>query len=390
MASRVTVYDKNGIFLAELHAVDTTRSWVLNDYGRCEFTMSTSDPKCTELLMRYGNFVLIEHIPSQTTDGNGNIITNGKLPDWVGVIVPPRMWGINAVKITAFSAEYVMFNRAMPDDAVTDTGGGIFYELLNDANESALLFNAMQILPGNIDMGGPTFTETLKISAHEHAQNVATNLGQNFDISGGVSQGVLSLYGNWYPMRGINTNFQLHDGDNANIEFVQDILIEQGQLCNDVIGFGSYVTQKAIGHGHGHRKGRAKSPRIRRSGEQIDQDSINKYGLFQSNQTFNVSGLGAIVEADKAYLDQHAEPTLTFKINALDNGLTFSQLDIGNVLLLQLTTVGFFGGSTLGFQDWVRIDGMQYVDSINKVELTKHVYRPPRNRSGIEIPIGGV
>lgn len=388
MASRIRVFDNKGNWLDEFIGSNTVRSWVSNDYGRCEFTLATSDPKCTLANLNFGNFLYIEHIPSTYTDGNNVIQTRGKLPDWVGLIIPPRIWGTNQVKITAYTAEYVLLNRAMPDDVVTDTAGGIFTELLNDANDDADQFGAMEILPGNIWSGGPTYTEVLKLSAHEHAQNVANTYGNNFDVTGSIDgNGKLSLWGNYYEMKGVNTWFTLSDGDNGNIEFIADILQEQGTITNDILGFGASISEKAAGTGHGHRKGRAKTPKVRRQYEDYDTASINQYGLFRSNQTYNVSGLGAIHDANMSYLDEHSQPVMTFNINALDNLSTFDNLALGNVLQLQMSSVGFLNGG-LGFQDFVRVDAMQYDDLQNKVQLIKHVYRPPKNHSGIQIPIG--
>lgn len=389
MASRVRVFDNKGNWLDELESVATVRSWVLNDYGQCQFTLGTADPKCTLRNLQFGNLVYIEHIPSTYTDGNNVVQTRGKLPDWVGIIVTPRIWGINTVEVTVYSAEYILLNRSMPDDTVTDSAGGIFTELLNDANDDADQFDAIEILPGNIWTGGAEYTEVLKLSAHEHAQNVANTYGNNFDVTASIDgNGKLALWGNYYEMKGVNTWFTLSDGDNGNIEFLDRILEEQGTLCNDVIGIGANVSTKKASTGHGHKKGRAKSPHIRLSTEDYDTDSINKYGLFRSNQTYNVSGLGAIHDANMSYLDEHSNPTMTFHINALDNLKTFNNLATGNVLQLQLSKTGFFGGSQIGFQDFVRIDGLQYDDAQNKCELIKHVYRMPKNHSGIQIPIG--
>lgn len=381
MASRILIFDPNGNMLDELSA-STVRSWVLGDYGRCTFTLATSDPKCTPRNLNYGNLVLIQHIPS---------FTGGKLPDWVGVIVPPRTWGINKIEVNIYSAEYVLLNRAMPDDTITDTAGGIFWELLNNANDEADNFGAIEIQPGSIDTSGPTHTEVLKLSAHEHAQSISKLYGNDYDVTPQLNNdGSLSLMGNYYSMKGVNTQAVLQDGISGNIEFVDNILVEQGTLGNAVIGYGSDVSPKQAGTGHGHRKRKKvdRHNRTRRVGEDWDSQSINQYGLFESNQVYSVSGLGAIHTANLAFLDANAQPVMTFSINALDVGDTFSNLDLGNVLNLQMSSTGFFNNRQLGFNDWVRIDAMEYDDLQNKVKLIKHIYRPPRNRSGIQIPIG--
>lgn len=389
MASKIMVFDNMGNMLDEFVSTTTVRSWVLNDYGRCEFTMSTYDPKCNAKNLNYGNILLIQHVPSVSVDRNNNPQTNGQLPDWVGVIVPPRTWGINKVTVVAYSAEYIMLNRAMPDDVITDSAGGIFWELINYSNDDADEYGAIEIEPGQIDTSGATHSETLKLSALEHAKAVASTYGNDFDITPAViGNGHLLLQGNFYMMKGVNTQFILSDGDNANIEFNESILTEQGTLGNAVIGYGATVSTKVIGAGHGHRKGRVSTTKSRQSTEDADMNSILKYGLYLSNQSYNVSSLSDIHLANQQFLSQNSEPIMTFQINAADNLKTFDNLVVGNVLQLTLTTIGFFGGQ-IGFQDWVRLDGVEYDDLQNKAKLIMHIYRPPLGRIGIQIPIGG-
>src|SRR5215211_7474055 len=93
--------------LAELNAPTTPRSWVLNDVGRAEFSISTADPKCTEANLQFGNLVHSEHLP--TLDANSNL--NGKLPSWTGMILPNRDWNTGVLHAAAFSMEGVLTTR---------------------------------------------------------------------------------------------------------------------------------------------------------------------------------------------------------------------------------------------------------------------------------------
>ena len=74
--SRMSIYDKSGIYLTEIDA-DIDRTWKINDYGKATFTISKEDVKAVYEYIRFGNLIYIEH---------------NKLPAWAGVIDPPRDW----------------------------------------------------------------------------------------------------------------------------------------------------------------------------------------------------------------------------------------------------------------------------------------------------------
>ena len=86
------VFDQFGNPLDMLE-VRAPRSWLLNDVGQCVFSLSVRDPHCTERNLRYGNLVLVQ---------------SAGLPDWVGVIDPPRGRNYGSVTVTAYSAEYLL------------------------------------------------------------------------------------------------------------------------------------------------------------------------------------------------------------------------------------------------------------------------------------------
>ena len=89
--TELKVASRSGRILAELKANIRSISWRLNKVGKVEFEVSTLDPKAAETNLRYGNRVLFE-------------FENG-LPNWGGVIEPPRTWDRGVIKVTALSGE---------------------------------------------------------------------------------------------------------------------------------------------------------------------------------------------------------------------------------------------------------------------------------------------
>src|SRR3989304_9095222 len=89
--SRVIFCARDGTQLAEIDCA-TTRSWVLDEYGKAEIIVPKRDPKCTEDILNFGNRVLI---------------INDTTEMWGGVLYPPRRWGADSVTLTSFSGEFL-------------------------------------------------------------------------------------------------------------------------------------------------------------------------------------------------------------------------------------------------------------------------------------------
>src|SRR5688572_29825970 len=112
MPSVLSVYSHFRKPLAQIDAPVTPRSWVLNGYGKAEFSVGLPhlterfSPK-EETILQYNNLVYIEHVP--TKDAAGNV--NGKLPAWVGIILPDRTWNFGVLGAVAYSAEAILTFR---------------------------------------------------------------------------------------------------------------------------------------------------------------------------------------------------------------------------------------------------------------------------------------
>lgn len=347
MPSRVTIFHSHwGTPIAEITAA-TTRSWVLNGVGRCQFNLATfTDTNCRREILQYGNLVLVEHIPTQ--DGLGN--TRGQLPDWVGIILPPQEWNYGLLTVTAYSAEQILKKRPMPYIKVAGSAGGIFQQIIAYCK----FFGGYPILPGHSYSSSVQTSQDLRLSALEELQTLAGATTQDFNVTPVVGVGrKLDLFANWYHQVGVSVGGGLTEGINGNMKLPK--LTEQGDISNVTEGYNS-----------------SNDPSTRIHAEAIDTDSEADYNRLGQNQNFNVQGQAAVQGATTSYNNLHTRPTITLDLVALDAGKTFDGIAVGNIWDVTLKSVGFFNGA-IGFQAPARITGMEYDDMLNEVTLTTQV-----------------
>src|SRR4030042_6489085 len=89
--ARVLVAERVGRILGGREPELGPVSWRLNDVGRLTMRLARADPKATEDNLRFGNRILVE-------------FDNG-LPNWGGIIDPPRHWDGLHIGARAYSAE---------------------------------------------------------------------------------------------------------------------------------------------------------------------------------------------------------------------------------------------------------------------------------------------
>src|SRR4030042_6367570 len=120
--ARVLVADRVGRILAELEPELGPVSWRLNDVGRLTMRLARADPKAVEDNLRCGNRLLVE-------------FDNG-LPNWGGIIDPPRHWEGLHIEVTAYSAEHVLgWRRTDRGRYFTQASAGYMFErLILEAN----------------------------------------------------------------------------------------------------------------------------------------------------------------------------------------------------------------------------------------------------------------
>ena len=347
MASRISIFDHFARPLAEIEAPTTPRSWVLNEYGRCEFSISTSDPKCTEQNMQFGNLVFIEHLPSK--DETGQI--HGKLPDWTGIILPPRTWDLGVLHIVTYGIEALLAFRSMPYASVRGTPRTVFTQILEHAQERA---KNIVIQPGSLDDKPLTYPDDLRMNAYDHIRKMVDNVGMDWDVTGQINEkGELELLANLYDKKGVASGLVLH---NNNTELQPPLLTEQGTPSNQVFGYSQAQTSQA-----------------RHKVEVLNQEALDDYGPLQLNQVFTGKHDPTSVRlAAQARADERGRPKKIIKRVVLDRSDAFSLINIGNTVTVKDANVGFYNGG-FGIDTQVRIISMDYNDLSNKTPLNVEV-----------------
>lgn len=356
--SRLRIFNPQGYLLTEYDA-PTKRSWVLNDVGRCEFAIPVYDafaggfnPKLTAINFAYGNLVLVDHKPSVNSDGT----TNGVLPQWVGVILPPQTWDYGKVQFTAYSAEQILLYRPLFIEYVTGCPGGIFRTILEFSNRYARFAGGgIQIQYGNIDLSGSDIPISTQTTALQQIQAYAQATGYDWDITPQVNQGnQLVLYANWYKKKGIDSGQVM---SNTNLLNASPMYTEQGQLYNAVLGFNS-----------------AKTPGTRTQAISSNVAGISANGVLGLPHVFPGTDAAAqpvIQTMTDAYLANQSTINFirTFAPTVLDVGNAFSFCATGNTWLVQNDWAGFNSRGGIGVNGSIRITAVEYNDMTNQCSM---------------------
>lgn len=349
--STFRVYDHFMRPLDHIDAPSTPRSWVLNGFGKNEFTvglpyLSERFGGKEETILQYNNLVFIEHNPSK--DANGTL--GGKLPDWVGVILPDRGWTLARLGCNCYSAESILKFRPLAFKKIEGTPKAIFLEILEHAR---LIADDIVIQPGTVDDIPETFSDNFVTSAYDHIQKLCTRAGMNWDVTGQIdSRGNLQLYANLYARKGTDTRLILNE-DNSEADAETPLMTEQGTPYNVVYGFSQSSTEKdrkmAIGR---------------------NQESIDKFGTLAINHVFSgITDLAGLRNASQAMADALAFPQKITRRVVLDKGLAFDNLRVGNTVIVKDNNVGFKRGGGFGFETTARIMSLDYNDLTNKAPI---------------------
>jgi hypothetical protein len=328
---RITMYDNDGTPLTDLRA-SVTRSWVLNGVGQADFGIAYYDVKCVRRYLEYGNLVKIEH-----TD----------LPDWVGVISPPRQWQGNYLTVRAYEMGWLLkYRRTSASMKIGGTAGEMANRLLNIANEDY----DTRIRAGRIYGGGTDRGETLGDSIYSHLDRVRERSGHEWYIYPSTEDGRLVGVMDWMLEAGKDVQAVMLTAKNT--ERGSYILNEDGEIINDLVGYGEANTEGS-----------------RIVSRDIDLVSSARYGRRQASKTFSGNREPATLRENvQAELAKRANPTTVFQAIVLNVGNIFRFLRLGNRLNVQISGVGF-SDSGLGYRGTIRIVGMRYSDQKDRVEL---------------------
>lgn len=348
MPSNFHVFDHSAKYLAQLDAPTTPRSWILNGFGKAEFTVDLNylttrfSPK-EESIMQYNNLVYIEHVPTRDASNN----SNGKLPPWAGIILPDRTWEQFKLGANAYSAEAILTFRPMPLTTIKGTPKAMFLQILEFARGAT---ENIVIHPGIVEDIPQTFSDNLTTSAYDHIKKLCANSGMNWDVTAEIdSRNNLQLYANLYRFKGSDTTLILNSD---NTENAAPLLTEQGTPYNVVCGFSQANTKES-----------------RYSARGINQESVDKYGVLATNHTFSgITDQAGLQSAAQSMADASPPYKIVRRV-VLDHGSAFNYMQVGNIVTIKDTTVGFKPGGGFGFEASARILSVDYNDLSNKVPL---------------------
>jgi hypothetical protein len=337
--SKIVFYDLDGTPITEVESI-STRSWRLNDCGEINFLLSIYDEKCRQDVIEFGRFVMVTH---------------PKLPPWAGPIDTPREWGSFQVMVHGYSGERQLFKRFGALQTITGTPGNLFQQIVNIANREGDTL----IRVGSIWSDGKSAPRKLEYrDLLTEVKELAQKSKNDFGIEPAIENQKLVFRAHWWKQRGEKCNLTLQEGgDGHNMESNQTPLREQGDLVNDLLGYGDGASWAS----------RLKSRRK-------NETSRKRFGLYQFAMAFpDAKSQTALDQAVEAELARRAFPRKSMALSALDVGDTWLALRLGNILPAKQSFAGFTDSGGIGSEGNVRILSMAYGDK-GRVELVSDQY----------------
>jgi len=323
MTSMIRVFDRKGIPLGEINA-QYTCNWLLNAPGQLSFSLSTSDPKCREDLLRFGNLVLV---------------LDDYLPAWGGVIDTPREWGNGQVKVNAWGGEKLLdYRRGTPGKSITGTCGAIFSNIIRQANSVGNL----PLVIGNVFEGGKPRTETLNDTLLKEATRIVQLAKMEWYVEPSLlNNGRMVFLANCLVKAGKKLPLELIES--VHLKLSQRPMTEQGEIVNDVLGYGEGVNWST------------RPQAIRK-----DDISIGLYGLRQGLLQFSGTTMDGTLKSNTTnYLKDMSYPRISMDVNVANVNDVWNFMRLGNRFDCRLHSVGFSGGD-YGIVREIRAIGMEY------------------------------
>lgn len=308
----VLVGDRNGLLLGELMGDLEGAAWKLNTYGQARLTLAASDATAREEMLRPGNRLLLQF-------GNG-------LPDWGGIIDPPRRWRDGRIEVVGYSGEYLLGHR------ITDRGryfthataGEIFRALLKEAKEPP-------VEVGSVWLGGALHGPDYHLrDLLDIVQESLTGRLEDADwrVEPFLAGGRIRFRAHYLERRGYDhgRRLALIEGVNA----VEVDFQEQGPIDNEI-------------HLAGAGTGWSEDARIYAMA--ADGGSQGEYGLRQRGGVRVDVTMQATLDNEAAtLLDERRDMRRVLGARALDRPpARFGDYDVGDTLWLELYSAGFGG-----------------------------------------------
>jgi hypothetical protein len=322
----VLIGNTSGLIIGEIRPRIESVVWRLNDVGQATLSLAKTDPKLAADFLRFGNRILIQ-------------FDNG-LPNWGGIIDPPRKWTSPTVDITAYSGEY-LFGLRQTEKSLQFTNavvGDVYQQVVQGANS----VYAMGISLGIVWKGGSLhspeyhFTNLLEIIRNGLVEKLSTG---DFDVMASELAGHIVFTANLHERRGRNKpEVALLAGRNI-AEVSYD---EQGPIVNswDFAGEGTDWGDD------------------RPTAIAQDGSSISSYGFRQGSQILtDVSETATLYEAAVNRLAESKDPHNIFSLTAINRAPgQFKDYDLGDAVYFEAAGYGFDGG----FAGMIQILGRDY------------------------------
>jgi hypothetical protein len=330
--SRLIIYNLDGSSAGEIQA-NCNRGWAINEGGKATVTLPLADS--IKPWLQFGRMVYVAH---------------PRLPAWAGMIDTP--WrAMQPVQISIYNSEYLL-NLRTPDVRLQLGGraGKIALSLLSNANKPENL----RIEAGEIDMDTAALNEQQfeiqpiweQLQAFMKKFGMEMQLRPELDASNRL---VINL--DVQTRLGKDTNFLLQDGKAPNMVITGAEI--QGEIWNRVLGTGQQDGSNANLVSDPH----------------IDDDSVRLYRMRGKAVSFGtVANRSALQQLTETELQASSAPVLKLTVNVFDRGDTFSNLRLGNTLIVQAAQLILPGG-VRGWKGLGRITAMAYDESKNVVTL---------------------
>jgi hypothetical protein len=315
--ARLLIGDRYGRILAELDVQPGPVSWRLNQVGRMTLPIGRTDAKAREDYLRFGNRVLIQ-------------FDNG-LPNWGGVIEPPRDWQRDVITATVYGAEYLFGFRQTDRGRYFNnaTVGHIFERLIVEANQVYGLGIELGYIWGGGSGHWPEyhFDNLLEIFQRSLCGRLSD---ADFDVLASERAGYIVFTANLYERRG---------SDKPGVVLLEDVnlakirLLEQGSIVNE---------WHIIGEGTTWGEGRPVAPAH-------DTESIALYGLRQGSEVYpNTSQVATLQATADAKLAASKKPRNKWELEAANLApARFADYDYGDSVRLLAHSFGFGGSDVM-------------------------------------------
>lgn len=323
MAMRILLADRRGTIRRETDALPEEISWRLNNVGRLRFKVPSRSALLQDGYLQFGNRLLCQ-------------FDNG-LPDWGGIIDPPRKWRGKLSEITAYSGEYALSWRTTDKGRYFSgaTAGAIFEALIEEANA----IDDTGVAIGDVWQGGNNHSPDYHLAQvlKTIQDSVVGRLSSgDFAVIPALVGGRITFTANFYERRGrVKNGVALVEG--ANLTAIT--LREEGTIVNDLTIAGADTSgEGADGWGDG---------RLLASGS--DADSINRYGRRQGSDVFtDISVQGTLDDLADKHLAQGKAPHNRWELTADDRKpARFADYDVGDTLPLVAPSYGIGGTDTI-------------------------------------------